>query len=142
MATHLELHCIFNLRCKKLHSNNITYDFYVTFVADLQTHGSAPCLFYSSQISVAPMVLILVNTPRVFIKYSEQLAECQLIQPNANNTNIPLIGATLLLSPTNYIISVIEINLKFNQNIRDVWYMGNDRIWITLMLFHIYIDTI
>jgi hypothetical protein len=68
MASHLLLRCVSNRRCKKLHSNKITYYFYVTFVADLQTHGSPPCLFYSSQISMAPIVLILRNTPRVFIK--------------------------------------------------------------------------
>jgi hypothetical protein len=50
--------------------------FFLTFVANLPTHASPPCLFYSSQICVAPMVLILVNTRRVFFKYSEQLAEC------------------------------------------------------------------
>jgi hypothetical protein len=35
---------------------------------------------------MAHMVLILVNTPRVFLKYSEQLDKCQLIQHNANIT--------------------------------------------------------
>jgi hypothetical protein len=66
---------------------------------------------------VAPMVLILINTPRVFFKYSEQLAECQLIQSNANHTNMTLIGAPLLPSATNSIIMQNKINLKFNQNI-------------------------
>jgi hypothetical protein len=47
-----------------------------TFVADLSTHGNSPCLFYSSQICVTPIVLILVNTHRVFFKYSEQFTEC------------------------------------------------------------------
>jgi hypothetical protein len=128
MASRLELRCVYNRRCKKLHLNNITYYFFLTFVVDLPTHGSPPCLFYSSQISMAPMVLILINTPRVFLKYSEQLVECQVIQPNATNTNMTLIGAPLLSSATNCIIMQYKINLKFNQNIRDVWYMGNDGI--------------
>jgi hypothetical protein len=45
------------------------------------------------------------------------LAECQLIHPNANHTNMMLIGAPLLLSTTNSIIIQYKINLKFNQNI-------------------------
>jgi hypothetical protein len=80
----------------------------------LSTYDSSPCLFYLSQICVTPMVLILVNTPRVFFKYSEQLAECQLIQSNANHTNMTLIDAPLLLSATNSIIMQYKINLKFN----------------------------
>jgi hypothetical protein len=97
--------------------NNITYYFFLTFVADLPTHGQPPCLFYSSQICVAPMVLILINTPRVFFKYSEQLVECQLIQLNGNHTNMTLIGAPLLPSATISIIIYYKINLKFNPNI-------------------------
>jgi hypothetical protein len=63
------------------------------------------------------MVLILINTPRVFFKCSEQLAKCQLIQSNVNQTNMTLIGAPLLPSDTNSIIMQYKINLKFNQNI-------------------------
>jgi hypothetical protein len=66
---------------------------------------------------MAPMVLIIVNTPRVFFKYSEQMVECQLIQPIGNHTNMALIGAPLLPSATNSIIMQYKINLKFNQNI-------------------------
>jgi hypothetical protein len=66
---------------------------------------------------VAPIVLILVSTPQVLLKCSEQLTECQLIQPNANNINMTLIGAPLLLSVTNSIIMQYKINLKLNQNI-------------------------
>jgi hypothetical protein len=84
--------------------NIIIYYFFLTFVADLPTHGSPPYLFFLSQICVTPMVLILINTPRVFFKYSEQLADCQLIQPNANQTNMTLIVAPLLPSVTNSII--------------------------------------
>jgi hypothetical protein len=45
------------------------------------------------------------------------LAECQLIQLNASNTNMTLIGAPLLPSTTNSIIMQYKINLKLNQNI-------------------------
>jgi hypothetical protein len=73
MASGLELRCVSNRRCNKLYS---------------PTHDRPPCLFYSSQICMAPTVLIFVNIPRVFLKYSEQLAECQLILLDANNTNM------------------------------------------------------
>jgi hypothetical protein len=63
------------------------------------------------------MVLILISASRVLLKCSEQLAECQLIQLNANNTNMTLIGAPLLPSATNSIIMQYEINLKLNPNI-------------------------
>jgi hypothetical protein len=53
---------------------------------------------------VTLIVLMLVNTPRVFFKYNEELAECQIIQPNANYMNMTLIGAPLLSSATNPII--------------------------------------
>jgi hypothetical protein len=46
-----------------------------------------------SQIYVAPMLPILVSTPPVFLKYSDQLAECMLIQPMASNMIMTLIGA-------------------------------------------------
>jgi hypothetical protein len=62
---------------------------------------------------VAPMVLILISTPRVLLICSEQLAECQLIQLNANNTNMTLIGVPLLPSATNSIIIQYKINLKY-----------------------------
>jgi hypothetical protein len=45
MTAHLEFQCIFNRRCKKVHSKNITYYFYISFVADLPTHGRPSCLF-------------------------------------------------------------------------------------------------
>jgi hypothetical protein len=45
------------------------------------------------------------------------LAECQLIQPNANNTNMTLIGAPLLPSATNSILIQYKITVKLNQNI-------------------------
>jgi hypothetical protein len=61
------------------------------------------------------MVLILVGTPRALHKCSEQLAECQLIESNANNTNMTLIDAPLLPSATNYIIIQYKINLKLNK---------------------------
>jgi uncharacterized membrane protein len=62
---------------------------------------------------VAPMVLILSITPRVLLKCSEQLVECQLIQHNANNTNMTLIGAPLLSSATNSIIILYKIKPKY-----------------------------
>jgi hypothetical protein len=58
------------------------------------------------------MVLILVSTPRVLHKCSEQLHECQLIQMNANNTNMTLIGVPLLPSATNSIIMQYKLILK------------------------------
>jgi hypothetical protein len=64
--------CFYNRRCKKLHSNNITYYFSLLLLPICRL--------------MAHMVLILVNTPRVFLKYSEQLDKCQLIQHNANIT--------------------------------------------------------
>jgi hypothetical protein len=112
MASCLELRCVSNCRCKKQDSNNISFYYFLTFVVDLPTHGSPPCLFYSSQICMAPMALILVSTPRVLLMCSEQLVECQLIQSNANNTNMTLIGAPLLPSATTSIIILYKINLK------------------------------
>jgi hypothetical protein len=58
---------------------------------------------------VAHMILILINTPRLFFKYSEQMTECQLIQPNANQMNMMLIVAPLLPSATNSIIMQYKI---------------------------------
>jgi hypothetical protein len=84
MASCLELRCVSNQMCKKKYSNNITFYYFLTFVVDLLTHGSPLCLFYSSQICMALMVLILVNTSRVLLKCSEltsrvpvNSAECQ-----------------------------------------------------------------
>jgi hypothetical protein len=62
-------------------------------IADLPTHGSPTCLFYSSPICVVPMIPILFSSPRVLLKCSEQLVECLLIQPSATNTIMMLIGA-------------------------------------------------
>jgi hypothetical protein len=87
MSFYLKLCCVSNCR------NNITYYYFLTFVVDLSTHGSPPCLFYSSQICKAPMVPILIGTPRVLLKCSEQLDECLLIQPNAVNTIMTQISA-------------------------------------------------
>jgi hypothetical protein len=39
------------------------------------------------------MIPILISTPRVLLKFSEQLAECLLIQPNATNMIMTVIGA-------------------------------------------------
>jgi hypothetical protein len=83
---------------------------------------SQPSL-YQSPICVEPMVLILVNTPQVFLKYIEQLAKCHLIQSNANNTNMTVIDAPLLSSDTNSNIMQYKINLKFNQKMYGTWAM-------------------
>jgi hypothetical protein len=96
----------------KTHLNNITYYYFLTFIADMPTHGGSPRLMYLSEICVAPMLVFFVNTPWVF-KYSEQLAECTQIQLNANNMNMTLIGAPLLSSVTNSIIIQYKINHKF-----------------------------
>jgi hypothetical protein len=39
------------------------------------------------------MVTILISIPRVLLKCSEQVAECRLIQLNATNTIMTVIGA-------------------------------------------------
>jgi hypothetical protein len=50
------------------------------------------------------MVPILVSTPLVLLKCSEQLAECLLIQSNAINMIMTVIGAPVYPSATNSII--------------------------------------
>jgi hypothetical protein len=47
----------------------------------------------SSQIYEAPMVTILIGTHWMLLKCSEQLAKYLLIQPNATNTIMMVIGA-------------------------------------------------
>jgi hypothetical protein len=69
------------------------------------------------------MVLILINTPQVFFKYSKQLVKCQLIQPNANQTNI-----TLNITPRIIFIAKCHqfyYNAVFNTDTRGViyWHM-------------------
>jgi hypothetical protein len=54
----------------------LTYYDLLTFIADLPTHGSPPCLFYPSPFCMVHMVPIIINHPLVLLKYSEQLAKC------------------------------------------------------------------
>jgi hypothetical protein len=119
MASHLELRCVSNHRCKKNILNNITY-YIVTFIVDLPTHGSPPCLFYPIKICMTTMVPILIISHRALLKCSEQLAECLLIQPSASNMIMTLIGAPVWPSATNSITMQYRINLILNQN---VWCM-------------------
>jgi hypothetical protein len=41
---------------------------FISFIADLLTHGDPPCSFYLTPICVVPMVAILVSSPRVLVK--------------------------------------------------------------------------
>jgi hypothetical protein len=66
--------------------------YFFTFVADLLTHDSPPCLFYPSPFCVVPMIPIFVSSPRVLLKRIEQLVKCLLIHLSATNTFMMLIG--------------------------------------------------
>jgi hypothetical protein len=93
MVSRLELRCISIIVGKRSKIGIILLIIISLLSADLSTHGSPSCLFYSSQICEAPMVPILIGTSQVLFKCSEQLVECLLIHLNATNTIMMVIGA-------------------------------------------------